>query len=113
MVITVPRRPQRDTAGRRAAIPNFAQQAPSHWNCGQLVKAPCWRAGIRERVAVHEHVKNPQRSGNAGPGAPAHCSTGIGLELAGLAQRIVLFEVEIPDQPRPPAATYRWAGRVR
>lgn len=29
-------------------------------------------------------------------------------------QRIELFEVEIPDHPRPPAATYpRRAGRVR
>lgn len=31
----------------------------------------------------------------------------------GPAQRIVLFEVEIPDQPRPPAVTYMRAGRVR
>jgi hypothetical protein len=31
----------------------------------------------------------------------------------GPEQRIVLFEVEIPDQPRPPAATYKRAGRVR
>lgn len=29
------------------------------------------------------------------------------------AQRIVLFEVEIPTEPRPPAVTYRRAGRVR
>ena len=31
----------------------------------------------------------------------------------GSEQRIVLFEVEIPDQPRPPGVTYRRAGRVR
>lgn len=31
----------------------------------------------------------------------------------GPEQRIVLFEVEIPDQPRPPTAIYRRAGRVR
>ena len=28
----------------------------------------------------------------------------------GPAQRIVLFEVDIPDQPRPPAVTYKRAG---
>jgi hypothetical protein len=28
-------------------------------------------------------------------------------------QRIVLFEVDIPDQPRPPVSTYNRAGRVR
>src|SRR3546814_18923878 len=28
-------------------------------------------------------------------------------------QRIVLFKVEIPAAPRPPAVTYRRAGRVR
>lgn len=31
----------------------------------------------------------------------------------GSKQRIVLFEVEISDQPRPPGVTYRRAGRVR
>lgn len=31
----------------------------------------------------------------------------------GPAQRIVLFEVEIPDKPRPPAVTYKRAGGVR
>lgn len=31
----------------------------------------------------------------------------------GTDQRIVLFEVEIPDQPRPPKVTYKRAGRVR
>jgi len=31
----------------------------------------------------------------------------------GPAQRIVLLEVEIPAQPRPPTVTYRRAGRVR
>ncbi|MEK4240921.1 MULTISPECIES: hypothetical protein [Bacteria] len=31
----------------------------------------------------------------------------------GPEQRIVLLEVEIPDQPRPPTAIYRRAGRVR
>jgi competence protein CoiA len=31
----------------------------------------------------------------------------------GPGQRIVRFEVEIPDKPRPPAVTYRRAGRVR
>lgn len=31
----------------------------------------------------------------------------------GPAQRIVLFEVEIPAEPRPPAVSYRRAGRVR
>jgi competence protein CoiA len=35
------------------------------------------------------------------------------VRACGPEQRIVLFEVEIPDQPRPPAATYRRAGRVR
>ncbi len=35
------------------------------------------------------------------------------VRACGPAQRIVLFEVQIPDQPRPPTATYKRAGRVR
>jgi hypothetical protein len=35
------------------------------------------------------------------------------VRACGPGQRIVLFEVEVPDQPQPPATNYRRAGRVR